>query len=448
MKRFQLPLHKGTEPFPQTTIQPTKLVIAGIDTGTPLYRAVAERFGGQLKAFHGRMQQNYSLSINEQMKVRQSVPGARMSYQNNQGQETLHLEVDHKVLKKIEEKIPPVLVPWDWAVIDFETKLATHSYTDGNVYAPETKFYAKMVAPHPNTSLPKADPSGEYAAAGDNIAYHQSAEIRPIVRWAGYAPDPQVGATVTEGSTTETNSLLIDMRNFHTYEEMVFEIYGNVEEMDDDYNLIKLASTYYGYIQLASTPADLEDALHNPTAATLTGATGTDYYDDAAVPTDLPTHSLGEAWPPFAFGGRVDLLTGLLVDISTAFNVPIPQGAQLSDGFHENVLHYSFANEYQYDSVPFPVSADTTTDLKYVVFRGEPGWAWSEHIESTTQIYSERWESTKMYPTRFGTGRLVDGVPLVASTLSDLGPENNHGLTYLGRLSVLPKRGGAAFKRA
>lgn len=116
MKRWQLPTQKGVELFPRATVSPPKLIIQGVETGTPLYRAVAARFGSELKRFHGKAQQTYALSTVDVMKLRQTIPGARMSYANIQGQEIISLEVDHSVFAELYDRTKDW---WEWALIYF-----------------------------------------------------------------------------------------------------------------------------------------------------------------------------------------------------------------------------------------------------------------------------------------------------------------------------------------
>jgi hypothetical protein len=115
MKRWQLPTQKGTELWPRTTVQPPKLVIEGVETGTPLYRAVAEHYGGQLKQFHGKAQQDYALSAVDRMRRHAEWTGARATYVNQGGNETLTLRVDAGVLSKVKESIVDW---WDYALIE------------------------------------------------------------------------------------------------------------------------------------------------------------------------------------------------------------------------------------------------------------------------------------------------------------------------------------------
>lgn len=104
-KRWWLPTQKGTELFPRVTIPPPKLVISGAPPNTPLFHALSQRFGGPLKAFHGRCQQDYSLSDNQIMKRHgQFGDDAKVTYTNIDGQETIKLEVAGPVLEEVKKR--------------------------------------------------------------------------------------------------------------------------------------------------------------------------------------------------------------------------------------------------------------------------------------------------------------------------------------------------------
>lgn len=116
-KRFWLPNQKGTELFPNVYQAPAKLVIRGVPPESPLYRAVADRYAGRLKSFHAKAQQNYALSDNRQSRISyQWGEGARATYTNQFGQETLELEVSTEELAQMHEELFADF--WDFALIE------------------------------------------------------------------------------------------------------------------------------------------------------------------------------------------------------------------------------------------------------------------------------------------------------------------------------------------
>ena len=164
MKRFWLPPQKGTGPGPLIQ-SPTKLVIRGVETGTPLYRSVAQKFDGRLKQFHGKQQQMYSLSNNPIARGHIDWGDARATYTNIAGQEILELEVDARLLAELQRTAEDY---WLWALIEIVVpnistsdttrarakayrripgpaertqKFGGFAYDDGEVYAPESRTY-------------------------------------------------------------------------------------------------------------------------------------------------------------------------------------------------------------------------------------------------------------------------------------------------------------------
>lgn len=111
-------MFKNTAPAPEGQPQhQTKLVIRGAKSGSKEYHTLAEKFAGQLKAFHVKQQQNYRLSGGLDVKTRRDLRGAKATYQNVQGQETIYLDVDTPSEEK-EEKVA-IGEPWEFALIEF-----------------------------------------------------------------------------------------------------------------------------------------------------------------------------------------------------------------------------------------------------------------------------------------------------------------------------------------
>ncbi len=219
-KRWSLPTQKGTEAFPRVTIPPPKLVIAGFHPDTPEWRVVADHFGGQLKAFHGRAQQNYSLSPIENTKFRKEIPGARMSYQNLQGQETLHLEVDNAVFEAIKKKVDES--PWDYVLIEF----AVHNKL--GITTPFILGY--MTSPLEAVVQPDSfDPTKGVNFTGAFLRPPKSEFNDPIFN----APILDVNSTGL-GETRSLppdndwwGSLTVDLRPMHPSRGAIIDFYGN-----------------------------------------------------------------------------------------------------------------------------------------------------------------------------------------------------------------------------
>jgi hypothetical protein len=115
MKRWWLPTQKGTDLFPRTTIMPPKVVVEGTEPGSPDARRIVAKYAGDIKRFHGKCQQAYSLSPAGQMKLQGQWPGARAVYLNVDGQEIIRIKVDQSVRGEELEITPDF---WDYALIE------------------------------------------------------------------------------------------------------------------------------------------------------------------------------------------------------------------------------------------------------------------------------------------------------------------------------------------
>lgn len=209
MKRWWLPSQKGADLWPRTTINPPKLVIEGVRTGTPLYHAVAQRFAGRLKQFHGKAQQNYSLSPNASSKQRMEWGDGRAEYTNTQGQEIIRLEVDERVtgeLKAAVEKPVP-----DFAVVD----LVVADSADLVV-----KFSTALKTPAVDDGVEKdLDTSNSAISQPD----YSAGVVRPIIEYA----DP-FDITETIASSNRISSLKVDFRDLAREAMVVIDIYGQL----------------------------------------------------------------------------------------------------------------------------------------------------------------------------------------------------------------------------
>lgn len=159
-KIFQLPSQKGTDLQSQITQMPTKLVIKGVEPGTPLAGAVADHFGGRLKQFHVKQQQNYALSPTAIHRSHIEWKGGRATYVNQGGQEYLTLEVDPQLLKQLVEKKKPKFP--DAVLISFEYPSGMWGIYPYHVAYIRGKNYGTSY-PYPNTAF---DASGAYSDDG------------------------------------------------------------------------------------------------------------------------------------------------------------------------------------------------------------------------------------------------------------------------------------------
>jgi hypothetical protein len=93
--------------------------VRGIQTGSAEYNEIVDTYRKQLNAFHMKQQQQVQLSGQRQYKARLSLPGASMIYQNNEGQETITLEIA-PVAQGNPKEAPLVDEYFSWALVEFE----------------------------------------------------------------------------------------------------------------------------------------------------------------------------------------------------------------------------------------------------------------------------------------------------------------------------------------
>lgn len=94
----------------------TEVRIAGVETGSDRYNALLDQYRGALSHFQLAQQQQVSISGQRYYKASRSVPGARMTYQNNEGQETLTLQLT--TAGGGEEVQIDKDAYWSWAIVE------------------------------------------------------------------------------------------------------------------------------------------------------------------------------------------------------------------------------------------------------------------------------------------------------------------------------------------
>jgi hypothetical protein len=235
-RRFWLPTQKGTELFPNVTQQPTKLVIEGVPTGTPLFRVVAAHFAGQLKQFHSKAQQAYALSTTNQMRRHIEMTGAQATYLNQYGQETLTLQVDRSVLEELKQHAGE---PWDWAIINFK------------VLDPPSDaiFAAYQIAPLLQTLTPDLTEARgvSYYPGGDNGLGDKPMSFPNPTHFTALAP-LSVDAGYTAGS------LCVDLKTAHSEGEVLIDVYGKITGARMCFNQVKRLPLTYTMTYPTSPP--------------------------------------------------------------------------------------------------------------------------------------------------------------------------------------------------
>jgi hypothetical protein len=264
------------------TKQPLKVRFKDTPPGSPEARVLEEKLQPQISHFLRSRVQNRQLTISEVHKVRGNYPGLRMAYTYNHGQEILDIEVTTSLRPTTKPEVPSI--PYDWALIDFTLLPFAHDYADtpGERLLSAGEFRAKMRVPvssHSDTAVPFAGSSGIWGEAFDHVASFDPAspETPPILQFGGSIAYSQVGSTVTESADHEqVSSLLVDVRNFHTFEEVVVEIYGAMGSLRDDNVPVLAGKTLAAYSPCYEMRDPLGQALWvNP----LSGYSRTDIFD-------------------------------------------------------------------------------------------------------------------------------------------------------------------------
>lgn len=119
MSKFQNPLQKGTEVFPQVVVGAPIVRVFGFEKDAEGAQKIINAFQGLISHFHKTQRQNYSLSTVEYTKNVMSFPEGRMSYTNMQGQELIMLEVDPKKVEELLKKEPKQGLTHDWLALFF-----------------------------------------------------------------------------------------------------------------------------------------------------------------------------------------------------------------------------------------------------------------------------------------------------------------------------------------
>ncbi len=218
--KFLLPTQKGTTLWPQATQQPPILHIPGTEHDPELRQQVIADFAGRIGNFHVKASQAHALSGNAITRQHMAWPDGKLTYTNVQGQETLQLDVHP-------DKLNP-RKPWDWAQID----IRVHNI---NVDITHAFFTAYLVSPQLAAITAGAtEPFPGVAANRDGPASDGSE--KPKIQFAAETgtPYPFLGV-LNDAGTDQIASLLVDLREWHTFEEIRVDLYGNLVEPDGHY---------------------------------------------------------------------------------------------------------------------------------------------------------------------------------------------------------------------
>jgi hypothetical protein len=201
-------------------VRPTKLAIRGVETGTPLYHAVAQKFGGHLKQFHGKQQQMYALSDNPIARGHIDWGDARATYTNIAGQEILELEVDARVLSELQGQ-PKQSVP-DYAVVDLIVPNSQDMWCE---------FTAALMTPDIGREVIAGAIKGVEEDFGWGVQDYSWGWPNPVIEYAD-----AMDRTTTVPISNRVASLKVDFRGMPDDAMVVVKLFGEMfpNESDDD----------------------------------------------------------------------------------------------------------------------------------------------------------------------------------------------------------------------
>ena len=455
----------------------------GVPDDSPLQRALYEALGSQIKAFYLKVSAQRERSESTFRGAQQPMEGgAAMRYTYNHGQEVVRVKVPAEELEQAQRRVS-VRVPYDFAVVDFIITPAQATYpSDGSTYPATTSWFAKMRIPNPaalgippywttfGPKLPGAAADGTW----ESITF--SVEEDPLVHWAYDhqqapflpLPRPRIPGTFpAEDPARERRSLLLDLRPFSTYEEIIYDIFAAHDGFGDDlqteidpaiYRLYRIArpQPYIGWEGSVNFWPDDSEApgaqgggimyshslvraetrfidfppgvgsvstyapewYNNPT---LIDPDGGDSYAafEATYPgvpvqiygngteAQIPTPSVGQRWLGFNVAA-----THYITDTNTLAGTHINKFEDAGNGLTEVEYHvhysmtaatYVAVQQFIYTYVPVSPS-ECTAEARFCMFRGNPEFAISRRSNPVIGPFEYQWEVLPQFPERFQTG--------------------------------------------
>lgn len=378
MSRYQSEAPKG-----QPTHVPA-IKVNGLDNGSPEYQAVVDLYSGSIRQFHASQQQQVNLSGQRQYKASLRVPGATMTYLNNEGQETITMVVD--TLPGGGEQPPePPDEYWRWAIIE-----TTIPGVAANTYADMSAFMVPV-------------PKGKLGIAHDG---HAALDLdRPPLAYPDpYSSLPWLGDIT---SNDQVSSLLVDLRPFPG--GVKFDLYGYIPRYIDSYvpgsPISPQRAMWRGSNGVSkSTTYTLLNGITQSwwSSGDISGRTQTNYqYKTSGSPATSLT-DIGLAFPAIAG------------PFSTTAGMPAPFGATWSgDG-----------PSYAGLSITWTPGHNTSPDPTTMNLSGLESAAGGLFTETTTMqpdgvSYAVRGIGMQTYTTDFGTG--------VDTLLNGAGPTDSMG---------------------
>lgn len=310
-------MSKSQAPAPEgQPTHPTQLVVRGYPRGSPGYDDALAAHRTDLLHFVAKNEQYLSLSGLRSHRSQIKVPGATISYLNNEGQAQVVLQLEPGGGTPEEVVENPEF--WQWALIEMTV--------------PDmTKTSAELSA------FMNPKPKNKVGVAWDNNINYDTKDP-PIAYALG---DGTKIATLT-GQADQTSSLLVDMRPYRG--GVKFDLYGYIHKYTDPtgqgaiYDSQKCAGLRAAAGAQTASWTSVNGSLHTTgvSAADISGRVyeGTAYYrspiaSQAQIQTEFP-ELVGKTFSGVSAGSFNFLFGGSGVYGTTVVNVPTYNGIQVT----------------------------------------------------------------------------------------------------------------------
>lgn len=239
-------MSKWSAPAPEgEPTHPTKIIVRGAK-GAAREDALA-KYGGQIRHFHAAQQQQVGLSGQAQYQANNQWGPVSVTYQNNNGQERLVINIAEGGSSEEEETTSDAY--WQWAIL--ETTIPDMTLTSAEMSA-----------------FMEPKPKGKIGVAWDNV-YNHDENNRPPLSY----PDTFNATFIEEiaGQTEQVSSLLVDLRDFPG--GVKFDLYGFIHPYDDP-DPTKLGPVKASTYRASNVALSITQDMYSDTWTSTSGLTG------------------------------------------------------------------------------------------------------------------------------------------------------------------------------
>ena len=400
---------------------PTKLVIKGVEPGTPLAGAVADHFGGRLKQFHVKQQQNYALSPTAIHRSHIEWKGGRATYTNQGGQEYLTLEVDPQLLRELYVKTDV----WDYALIEL---FVPNTYNAAQLYC-----YAQIITPRETilTTVSVLPWNGIASVTDDHI---------PLDRLINAATNGLLVRTATDAVIEAYASFIVDLRPARGLSVVTVDLYPWLYAGDE-----RLPGLVIEWGVGAFLPSNSPTTAFNPYPPT---STATDYPSYAA--SYLPSYSFNRSTMHWEWGAGAQYVVSVDRPSGGFATYALTPNSSTS-GNYQGV--YLWGLHTQANGDPGYVGPKPTpSEVQVTVFKGVPPFEVTQYINPAATPYC-RWTFRDVYPRR--PGHQTPGKNVLVPVYTNTDPATRstrlidfYGTPRAGTVTINLSTGGAFWGKA